>query len=480
VSAAPDTPNAAEALDPQLSAAETVEEADDSAPAGTQPARHDEHKRVHMGRSTLLMLVSRGVGLATSFATSIMTARALGPAGKGELALLLQVPVIVVALLSMGMGVANTYFVGRRMRTIGESLSDSLLITTIVSLVGMPATVIALMLIKGLEPVGNRTFAFASVMLPLSLVTLALAGILTGIGRVEALAERQTAGSVVGFALIAVAFAVGRLSVRSAVWISVTASLLSTLLLLGPLLPQLRRQLVGPSVSRIMETIRYSIKAHISGIAGFLNRRQDFVLLGILSTAADVGIYSVGTAISELLWNIPGSIANPIVARSIQESEEKGARLAAQAARVVLLLMLGAALLLAVLVKPLISLVYTPLFAKAAIVYLLLAPGSVLYGVGSSLLNYLVAHGRLYPRMALGVTLTNVVLNLALIPKFGIYGAAVSSTVSYSMGGLYLTWQFLRHSGLGWSSVFLPRTSDVRVVIASALSARPTRPQRAK
>jgi O-antigen/teichoic acid export membrane protein len=56
-----------------------------------------QHRSVHMGRSALLMLVSRGVGLGASFATSIMTARALGAAGKGDLALLLQVPALLVA-----------------------------------------------------------------------------------------------------------------------------------------------------------------------------------------------------------------------------------------------------------------------------------------------------------------------------------------------------------------------------------------------
>lgn len=435
----------------------------------------DERPTVHMGRSTILMLVSRGIGLATSLGTSILIARALGPTGKGELALLLQVPVIMVALLSMGMGVANTYFVGHRIRTLGESFSDSLLITGAVSVVGIPVTIAVLALIQSLAPVGNRTFAIASLLLPLSLVTLALSGMLTGLGRVETLAQRQAAGSVVGLAFVAAAFALGRLSVRSAVWVSVGASLLSMLLLAGPLVAELRRHIVAPSVRRVLETIRYSIKAHISGIAGFLNRRQDVVLLGVLSTAASVGVYSVGTAISELLWNIPGSLATPIIARSIQETEAKGAEIAAQAARVVLLLMVAAAALLAVLVGPLISLVYTPAFSKAAVVFWLLAPGSIVYGVGSSLLNYLVAHGRLYPRMALAVTATNVALNVVLIPLIDINGAALASTISYSMGGLYLTSQFLRHTKLRPSAVFMPRWSDVRVVVASALSAVPQR-----
>lgn len=436
------------------------------------------HAAVHMGRSTLMMLASRGVMLGSSFVTSIMTARALGAAGKGHLALLLQVPALLVALLSMGISNSTVYYVGQRKRTVGESFSDSMLVIATVTLIGIPAAIVSLNLIRSVEPVGNRTLGLASLIIPLSLITLALSGLLTGTGKVEKLAARQAEGSLVGLVLIGVAFASGMLSVRTAVWVSVLSTLISTLLLLWPLLQELKSTIVMPSLKRIREMVGYSLKAHVSSLAGLLNRRQDVVLLGALSTASEVGIYSIGVALSELLWNIPGSIGVPLIARSLQRSEEEGAAVAAQAARVTLLMMLLITVAFALVIRPLVALVYTRDFINASWVYLLLIPGTVIYGLGTVLMNYLVAHGRLFPRAAMAVTGANLALNLALIPFFGMYGAAIASTVSYGGCGIYYTAVFLRQSGLRPAAVLLPRMSDVRTVLTSLRTAVPVREPR--
>jgi O-antigen/teichoic acid export membrane protein len=420
-----------------------------------------------------MMLLSRGVALGASFAISIMTARALGAAGKGELSLLLQVPALLVALLSMGIANSTTYCVGQHKRTVGQSFADSMLVVAIVSVIGLPAAIVSLHFIQSLAPVGNRTFGFASLLIPLSLVTLVLGALLTATGQVEKLAARQAEGAIAGLAVIALAYSTGRLSVRTAVLVSLIASVVSTMLLLWPLFRSLAETIVMPSISRIRETVVYSIKAHVSSLAGMLNRRQDVVLLGVLSSASAVGIYSVGVALSELLWNIPSSIGVPLIARSLQEDPERGAEVAAQAARVTLLVMVAITAVFALVIRPLISLVYTAGFANAAWVYLLLVPGTIVYGLGSVLLNYLVAHGSLYPRVALSVTVSNLVLNLALIPFLGMYGAALASSISYSGAGVYYTVAFLRSTDLGLASVLVPRASDVRAVWASLRAAVP-------
>ncbi len=439
------------------------------------PSRTDAgtrtHRSVHMGRGTLMMLLSRGVGLAASFGTSIMTARALGASGKGELALLLQVPAILVALLSMGIANSTVYYVGQRKRTVGESFADSMLIIAAVTAVGVPVAVVALNLIKSVELAGNRTLGLAALLMPVSLVTMALAGMLTATGRVEKLAARQAEGALAGVALMVIALATVGLSVRTAVLISLVSSTLSAALLAWPLLADLRATVRLPSLARIRETVGYSLRAHVSSLAGLLNRRQDVIVLGAMATSEQVGIYSIGVALSELLWNIPSSIGVPLIARTMQKDEATGAATAAQVARVTLLVMAAVTAAFAIVIRPLVEAVYTRGFADAAWIYLLLAPGTLVYGLGTVLLNYLVAHGRLYPGVAASVTGVNLALNLALIPFFGMYGAAIASTVSYAGAGVYYTIEFLRRTGLPASSVLVPRASDFAAVFASLRSA---------
>jgi len=55
-------------------------------------------------------------------------------------------------------------------------------------------------------------------------------------------------------------------------------------------------------------------------------------------------------------------------------------------------------------------------------------------------------------------------LNLWLIPCHGIIGAALSSSVSYTVTGALTAWMFLRLSGLSWGELFIiPRVEMQQV-----------------
>jgi len=86
---------------------------------------------------------------------------------------------------------------------------------------------------------------------------------------------------------------------------------------------------------------------------------------------------------------------------------------------------------------------------------------------------------------AISVTalVVNVVLNLALIPAYGIVGCAVASSIGYGLlGGLQVAW-FLRATGLP-ARVLLPGRAEVRYLgrvsarSAAAVAARARRGQR--
>jgi len=56
----------------------------------------------------------------------------------------------------------------------------------------------------------------------------------------------------------------------------------------------------------------------------------------------------------------------------------------------------------------------------------------------------------------------NVGLCLLLIPRLGILGAAWASTVAYALGSAVMVIRFRRLTGLAWSTILLPRPSDLR------------------
>jgi len=101
---------------------------------------------------------------------------------------------------------------------------------------------------------------------------------------------------------------------------------------------------------------------------------------------------------------------------------------------------------LVVVGKPLIRLVYSLAFVDAYTPMLVLLPGVILLGGAKILTNELAGWG--YPHYnsinAGGAFIVTVILNLTLIPRYGILGAALASSISYAAiffmaVGFYLT-----------------------------------------
>ena len=64
------------------------------------------------------------------------------------------------------------------------------------------------------------------------------------------------------------------------------------------------------------------------------------------------------------------------------------------------------------------------------------------------------------PRASLVATIG---LDFLLIPRMGITGAALASTVSYGLNSLILLWLYVRFSGNSVGSVLFVRMNDLRL-----------------
>jgi O-antigen/teichoic acid export membrane protein len=74
----------------------------------------------------------------------------------------------------------------------------------------------------------------------------------------------------------------------------------------------------------------------------------------------------------------------------------------------------------------------------------------------------LVARKKMYTILRLMVvgTIVNIVGNLVMVPRMGIAGAALASSISYSLVSLIATWYYLRETGVLWTAL-LPRWGDL-------------------
>ena len=84
---------------------------------------------------------------------------------------------------------------------------------------------------------------------------------------------------------------------------------------------------------------------------------------------------------------------------------------------------------------PVVDLLYSARFGDSAAVVRILAPGIVLFSAARVLGNDIAARGRpLVNSVVAAISVVcNIALNLVLIPRYGINGAAWASTASYSV-----------------------------------------------
>jgi O-antigen/teichoic acid export membrane protein len=164
----------------------------------------------------------------------------------------------------------------------------------------------------------------------------------------------------------------------------------------------------------------------------------DTLILGVLSSAQKVGVYNVATRLVNLAVFVIVPV-NAAVAPQFAHLLHRGERgplghAYSTTTRWILLLSMPAFVLLLVFAKDLLH-IFGDEYGAGAAVTMILAVGQLLNaGTGpcGTLLNM---SGRVRMNMYnnIGVLVVNIGLNLALIPKFGITGAAVAWSVSLAV-----------------------------------------------
>ncbi len=184
-----------------------------------------------------------------------------------------------------------------------------------------------------------------------------------------------------------------------------------------------------------------------------INNQTDIVMLGALKGAEAVGIYRVATRAAQLVVFVlaAANVAlQPTVAKLYAVKDiQRLQRVATQSARVVLVLSLPVAIAL-IAFGHWILLIFGRAFIGGATALAILSVGQLVNaGMGSvGLILNMTGHER---ETAKGVGIAaavNVVLNAALIPLWGINGAATATATSLAVWNLILAIQVVRRLGI--------------------------------
>jgi O-antigen/teichoic acid export membrane protein len=374
--------------------------------------------------------------LLLAILNAAVIARILGPSGKGILALTVLVPNVFALFLSGGISVANVYYTGQKRFDLPTLSANATAFTVMATALGV--VIAALLYASGLMAkllpgVPLNLLALSMLGLPFSLLNNYFVSLLQGrqlISRINLVSLLQRASTV---ALSLLMVAVLGWGLTGAV-LAVLASSVVSVAVLGVMLRRLGARFT-PRWNRLVikTTLKFGLRGYVANVLQFFNYRLDLFLVNYFLGPSSTGIYTVAVAMAEMLWYLPNAVGFVIFPKAANTSAEAMNRFTPRVFRLTLALTAAGAVALAIIGRPFIEIVYSPAFASAYGPMLALLPGVVLLGGGKVLTNEIAGRG--YPQynsIASGVSLVLTVgLDLLLIPRLGVLGAAIASSIAY-------------------------------------------------
>jgi O-antigen/teichoic acid export membrane protein len=228
-----------------------------------------------------------------------------------------------------------------------------------------------------------------------------------------------------------------------------------------PLDLQFDRQFTG-------QALRFGSKSYLQNLIGHLHYRLDVYLLALIlgdtaQGAAQVAFYIVATSIAEFAFYIPDSVGTVLFPKLSAEGDERIHALTAEVTRHTFLATGLAGLALAVAGSWLIPLVYGSDYQAAIAPLLLLLPGILAMAVYKVISRNFTSRNRQQVSvLAAGLALAvNLGLNLYFIPRWGVSGAALSSSLSYGLAAVVILAAFRRESGIALKEILFINRLDL-------------------
>lgn len=387
-------------------------------------------------KNTAITFATQVLNLILGIATSIVIARILGPEGKGVYTLAILLPSVAVTFSNLGIGSATVYYIGKGKYSLKKILGSNLILATVVSAIAIIVSIIIIVLFRGLFLKGvhlNYLFLALS-LIPFLLLYGYLQNILLGLQEIK---KYNLVGLFKGISFLVLLvitlclFKIGLVGAISSLTISILLAGIITFFWVG--------KFVGTATYQIdkdyaKDASLYGIKAHAGNILTFFNYRFDIFLVNAFLNPLSVGYYSISVGIAERLWLISQSASTVLFPRVASEKDEKRRKeLTPIVSRNVLLVTIIGAIFICFLSRWVILLLYSKVYLPSVRPLQILLPGIIALSIARVLASDIAGRGRpmLNTYMAAVSVAVNIGFNILWIPRLGIEGAALASTISY-------------------------------------------------
>lgn len=418
-------------------------------------------------RNSIVRFAADSGGLLLGVITSVITARWLGPAGKGLLSTLTFLSGVVAQIFLFGLSDTAIVRISQRKSTLATATAASLAVALPAGAVGAFALWAASLIEFRHSWTDARVpVLVACVGIPLAILHQLFLGLLNSqewfVRTSSILLVTATATTVLTVVLI-----LGiHLSVTGGVLAVVAGTavgLVISVVLLARSSAAFRPRL-DPAYLRF--AFSYGPKLQISQFLVIAAARFDLLLVYSLAGQASAGQYSIALTASAINGMLPLALVAASFPRLAAATEAESLTLAARISRMITLSELAVSLALMSVVPVLLPFMFGKSFAPAVVPTVILLAAGPFAGVQYHLCRAWAARGNpgvLFRSFAI-TTVVMLALDLLLIPHFGTTGAACASLLGSAAGCVYTLAVWIR--GGGKASALIPRSDDVRETLS--------------
>jgi len=386
-------------------------------------------------RHILQTLGTQVLVLVLGIIGGVFVARILGPSGRGRYALLMMIPNLAFTFGNLGFGSAGTYYLNRGDLPRGQVVGSLYALGIFLALASAGAIlVLHPQNISVWQDLPKPEILLAVLTTPFLFILNFSSRVLLGtglIGQMNVIRLVQSASRVLvivvlvgllGYGVMGALFAFA-LSVGIGAAYGVTAGIKTV----G------RDFKVSPRF--FVRGLSYGLPSFLILLANYLNHNFDVLMVKHYLDNTSVGLYTLVVAWVERLLYLPQSVGTVLFQRVASDEESGGRNLVMKSGRHSLAVVTIGALVLAACGHILIVGLYGSEFRDSIPALYCLLPAIVMLSLFQIYAVALAADG--HPRVgAIGSVLSFVVnfyLNTVLIPRMGIVGAGLATTISYGM-----------------------------------------------
>jgi O-antigen/teichoic acid export membrane protein len=424
----------------------------------------EPRKRRHFVLDSLQVLSGQGAMMALGLVNGIITARWLGPTGRGQFQLLTLLPIMLSNFVKLGIPQASVYYMRRKGASASDVASNSIWIGLVM---GCAAVAVGWwgrewLLTRFLKATPPELLLPSLALIPFVLLQFYLLGVAQAQERFREYNIRQVVPNLLSLVGLAVTLILLHMGLVGAVLVQVTIQVFMTVWMIvrvhreAPLHLRWNRELARGMLG-------FGGKSYVQTLAATLHLRIDQFICAYFLAPADVGLYAIAVNFATLLMKIPEATGTVMFPRLAGSEDRQAHAATTRVCRSTLFILLLGVLAFAVAGPILIPLVYGAAFQGAVRPLLILLPSILLMALYQLLTRNFTSRGKQQVNiLAASVALVlNVGLNVLLIPRFGIAGAALANGLSYGTAALVLLVAFVRDSGHTVAETLIVRPGEI-------------------